>query len=533
MARGNPKNQRIELESPILNEFLATMKDKPSSREEHRNRLVSLERFVKQKFVKKKGNTLIDNNFVLNRLVGERKKAKGNKIYVYSFFSDYCTYLKENKPNISRKRVELLLHSARQAINLATDGIIRNDVYRLKVKNLPAKSKNMKTRLDHEDVVELILAIGNDLRLRTMVMLLAGSGLRVAEAIKTKHKYIKWDIKPPCINLPAEVSKTGVERNVILTGEMVKALRSWLDYKYRDRKIVRTYGNIVDYKKPSDIGESYIFKVREEYTMENYRFIYKMFQDPFKDIVEKTNLGKKYSNGRNSVTLHSLRWFTQTTVERVTKRDVVAYYWIGKEQKNYQWEPNSEEELNELYNLVEPHLTFLDSKIIDHNQQKQIADLEERLKKQEKKTVLLEFEKVIDIMIEENPQRVITSEQQLQYFIDNRSPRIKESDIELIKEMINDKEITDYQEESEQAIEFDNEAYDRYNYYNVVPEIPYTAEFDKSTGNLIVQFDDESKQSLILPPLPNSTRSTYPSGKVYFSTSKVKVKKMVRKDGYY
>ena len=392
MARGNPKNQRIELESPILNEFLATMKDKPSSREEHRNRLVSLERFVKQKFVKKKGNTLIDNNFVLNRLVGERKKAKGNKIYVYSFFSDYCTYLKENKPNISRKRVELLLHSARQAINLATDGIIRNDVYRLKVKNLPAKSKNMKTRLDHEDVVGLILAIGNDLRLRTMVMLLAGSGLRVAEAIKTKHKYINWDTKPPCINLPAEVSKTGVERNVILTGEMVKALKIWLDYKYRDRKIVRTDGNIVDYKKPSNIGESYIFKVREEYTMENYRFIYKMFQDPFKDIVEKTNLGKKYSNGRNSVTLHSLRWFTQTTVERVTKRDVVAYYWIGKEQKNYQWEPNSEEELNELYNLVEPHLTFIDPKIINQNQQRQIDELRQQITQQKEEFTIYRFE---------------------------------------------------------------------------------------------------------------------------------------------
>ena len=67
--------------------------------------------------------------------------------------------------------------------------------------------------------------------------------------------------------------------------------------------------------------------------MGNYLFIYKMFQDPFKDVVEKTNLGKKFKNGRNSVTLHSLRWFTQTTVERVTKRDVVGNYWIGKEQK--------------------------------------------------------------------------------------------------------------------------------------------------------------------------------------------------------
>ena len=59
----------------------------------------------------------------------------------------------------------------------------------------------------------------------------------------------------------------------------------------------------------------------------------KCSKTPFKDVVEKTNLGKKFKNSRNSVTLHSLRWFTQTTVERVTKRDVVGNYWIGKEQK--------------------------------------------------------------------------------------------------------------------------------------------------------------------------------------------------------
>ena len=379
MGRGNPRNQKIELESPILNEFLATMEEGSSSREEHRNRLISLERFVKKEY-----KTLINNNFVLNRLVGERKKATGKKIYVYSFFSDYCNYLKKNKPNISRKRVELLLHSARQAINLATDGIIRNDVYRLKVKNLPAKSKDMKTRIDHEDIVELILAIGNNLRLRTVVMLLAGSGLRIMEAIRTQYKFIQWDAKPPHINLPAKVSKTGVERNVMLTGEMVKALKTWLDYKYRERRIVRKNGDIDDYEKPEDIGDSYIFKIREDKEMENYRFIYKMFQAPFREIVKKTNLGKKFNNGRNSVTLHSLRWYTQSTVERVTKRDVVGYYWIGKEQKNYQFEPNNEEELIELYNMIEPHLTFLDSKIIDQNQQKQIDQLTEQMNQQRK-----------------------------------------------------------------------------------------------------------------------------------------------------
>ena len=103
-------------------------------------------------------------------------------------------------------------------------------------------------------------------------------------------------------------------------------------------------------------------------------------------------MGKKYPNGRNSVTLHSLRWFTQTTVERVTKRDVVAYYWIGKEQKDYQWEPDSEEELNELYNLVEPHLTFIDPKMINQNQQRQIDELRQQITQQKEEFTIYRFE---------------------------------------------------------------------------------------------------------------------------------------------
>ena len=522
MARGNPKNPRIELESPCLKAYLRKIK-KDSSKEEYRNRLISFERFVKDKY----NNSLIDNTFVLDRLVGKRKQLKKNKIYVYDFLEEYCEYVQENNPNISRKRVELLLHTVRKVLNVSTDGIINNDVFKDNVINLPVKNENLKEQIDHADIVELILAIGNDLRLRTMVMLLAGSGMRIGEALKTKYSYIKWNANPPCINLPAEASKTGVERNVMLTSEMVKALRTWLEYKYRDRRIVRKDGNIVDYEKPDNIGESYIFKVREDHTMKNYRFIYKMFQDPFKDVVERIKLGKKFKNGRNSVTLHSLRWFTHTTVERITKSIPIGYYWIGKRQKDYQWNPNGDE-LIQAYNSVEPHLTFLDSKIIDQNQQKQIADLEERLKKQEKKTLLLEFEKVIDIMIEENPQRVITSEQQLQYFLENRPPRIKESDIELIKEMIKDKEITTYYEETEKEIEFDDEVKDRYNYYNVFPDDTRTEEFDQSTGDLIVEFEDKPK--LTLPPLKNSKRTKYPKGKAVFSKSKTKVLSMAGKE---
>ena len=233
--------------------------------------------------------------------------------------------------------------------------------------------------------------------------------------------------------------------------------------------------------------------------------------------MKKLTWVKSIRNGRNSVILHSLRWFTQTTVERVTKRDVVAYYWIGKEQKNYQWEPDSEEELNELYNLVEPHLTFLDQKIIDQTQQKQIDTLTEQLNQTKKEILLMKLENVNHNLIEKKREQIkpserinISAKEQYDYYVKCKG------ESELLKQMLDNNEIAPYQEEeSLNEIEFDNEVKDRYNYYNVFPDSPYSEWFDTS-GNLIVEFVDKTKPSLKLPPLKDSP-SKYQRKKMYVS----------------
>lgn len=175
----------------------------------------------------------------------------------------------------------------------------------------------------------------------------------------------------------------------------------------------------------------------------------------------------------------------------------------------------------------------MDPKIITkigEGQQADINHLKQLITEQRRELILMKFSDVIDDMIEENPQPVITPEQQLQYFIENKPPRTTESDIELIKEMIKENEITTYEEEPKKMIEFTDEVQSRYNYYKVFPdEDSHTEEFDQSTGNLIVKFNDESKKNLILPPLPNSPPKKYPTGKVVISTSKVQVKKMAKK----
>ena len=96
----------------------------------------------------------------------------------------------------------------------------------------------------------------SDLRLRVLIMLLVSSGIRVGEALQIKTKYLNFEANPPRINLPAEITKTGVERDAYLTREMVEILKNWIQYKYRDRIIVRRLdGKPVkqEYVKPANI----------------------------------------------------------------------------------------------------------------------------------------------------------------------------------------------------------------------------------------------------------------------------------------
>lgn len=182
--------------------------------------------------------------------------------------------------------------------------------------------------------------------MQVLTMLLVSSGLRVGEALQIKVKDLNLEANPPKINLPAEITKTGVERDVYLTREMVEILENWIKYKYRDRTIVkRLNGKPVkqEYVKPANIDESYIFKMRDEFDLNNYRSLYDAFRSEFTKLVDeifikKNNLGKKFANGRNSISFHSLRWFVRTSVKEATNDEALAYYWVGKENVKYEFD---------------------------------------------------------------------------------------------------------------------------------------------------------------------------------------------------
>ena len=181
--------------------------------------------------------------------------------------------------------------------------------------------------------------------------------------------------------------------------------------------------------------------------------------------IKKNNLGKKFANGRNSISFHNLRWFVRTSVKETTNDEALAYYWVGKENVKYEFDATGKK-LLEKYKLIEPALTFLDPKIItkigeghqveiDHLK-KQMELQKQQITEQRKEIILMKFDDVIKEMIENYPQRKITPTEQLEYYIKNSS-RVTNEDIELLKEMINERIIRAYEEEPKKMIEFTDE----------------------------------------------------------------------------
>ena len=344
-----------ELQSESLKQFVKNFEKKPTTYREVKQRLVTFEEFVKEKY-----NTLVDTRFINNRLVVKRSEVKGNKIYVYDLFSNYVEYL--NNKDLSRERIQYLLVYARRAINFFLDEDISKDKFRDFVNpNLPVSDREDKTLIGNDDIKRLIYACGNELKLRTLITVLSSTGARIGELLKIKHKYLtlEWtkekdaegkniDI-PPHIDIPAFITKTRRQRKAYLTTEAVQCLKDWLEYKYRDRKIVKQVNGkyaSLDYVKPSEISESYIFRMNEPTSEKEikelednmnirYRHMYQYIQPVFKELVEKEGLGKKFRNKKNnSVSIHSLRWYAVNTVEDLSNI-TSAYFWVGKRQKGY------------------------------------------------------------------------------------------------------------------------------------------------------------------------------------------------------
>jgi integrase len=345
------------------------------------------------RFTSKECNTSVDN---LVHQIGEGSQSP------YDVLSNFISYLQNNN-NISTLTLKQWVVTAKNFLEYH-DIDISPRRFKLKVK-LPKVVKKEKEALDKEDIIEIINAC-SDIRLKTYVMLLAASGLRALEALSIRVCDVNFDTDPVKVFIRGEYTKTRLDRFVYLTDEAAKQLKTWLQYKYRTRRVCHMDKakdtTVTEYRTPTKNSTDLIFSVYQP-EVQNLHFIYNDLCINFGKMLDRIGKGNKdYSGGNGkhrSVTFHSFRRFVKTTISDLGYQDYSEWF-ISHSGSTYYRKKESEK--TQLFSKIEPYLTYLDYNALERKG----ADVE---------TKLLEKDKQIEGLIKKQEQ----FEQLLQSLIDS------------------------------------------------------------------------------------------------------------------
>jgi integrase len=289
-------------------------------------------------------------------------KIKNGALDPYKLLNVYIEYLQHNH-TLSPSTLKQNVITCKNCMEYH-DVEISNVKFKLKVK-FPKTIRKSKQALSKDDVCFIINSC-SEIRLKTYVMLLASTGMRAVEALSCRLK----DFKARKILLRGEVTKTRTERTVWLTEECSKQIEALIEYKYRTRRVcyynARKHLAVNEYRTPPKNENDLIFAVRQ--TKPNPKNIYNHLSADFGKTLARIDMNTKeeYVSNPNSrlihkerrrITLHSFRRFVKSTISDLGFGDFSEYI-IGHKGSTYY--TKTDKQIEEIFNKIAPHLTFLD-----------------------------------------------------------------------------------------------------------------------------------------------------------------------------
>jgi integrase len=283
--------------------------------------------------------------------------------------------------------------------------------FKLKVKLPRAIIKN-KEALSKEDIVDILNAC-SEIRLKTYVILLAGTGMRAVEALSIRIKDIDLLSNPARLFVRGETTKTKVDRMIFLSQEMVQQLKSWLEYKYRKRRVCykdKVGKTITEYRTPHKKDTDLIFAVCRNAGTPEPVSLYREFEKFFAKTLDRMGKGNREEGNerRRQITLQSFRRFVNSTISDLGYGDYTEWF-IGHSGSTY-WR-KKESEKADLFCKIESYLTFLNI----HQLERQGADIQSKVEELEYvNSSLRERDKVKDDAISHLSDQLIALSTRLQ-----------------------------------------------------------------------------------------------------------------------
>jgi integrase len=325
-------------------------------------RLNYFKTFIKSKF----GSSNVD--------VVIKEVKKGNQD-PYDLLSDYSLHLQNC--GISALTLKQRIITVKNFFEYH-DVDISPRKFKFKVK-LPRTVRKNKEALSKEDISDILNAC-SDIRLKTYVMFLAAGGFRAVEGLSIRIKDLDLESKPAKAFVRGEFTKTKTDRIVFLTDEVTQQLKSWLDYKYRTRRVCykdeRTGKTITENRTPERKETDLLFAIYQQRPDPNQ--LYDDFGRSFAKTIDRMGKGTREDGNerRREITLHSFRRFVKTTISDLGYADYSEYF-IGHSGSTY-WRKKDSEKA-EIFRKIEPYLTFLNV----HQLERQGADIQSKVEELE------------------------------------------------------------------------------------------------------------------------------------------------------
>lgn len=285
------------------------------------------------------------------------EKIKAKKLDPYVMMAGFAAYI--GQLNVSAIYQTQTVKTVKNFLEY-NDIPLSDHTFRLKVK-LKRVIKKKKLGLSKDQVRDIIQAC-EDIRLKTFVMWLACTGMRETEALYVKTEDINFDANPPYVFIHGENTKTGRDRTVFLTTEIVNQIKKYLVWKYRERRTKYVNGKIQYGKfEPTQKKADYIFMPyhHEGAKISRIESVYADLLYDFTQVREHMGINQweDENERRRKITFHSFRRFVKTEISDLGYQDFSEYF-IGHAGSEYH--AQSEQKKIELFRKIEPYLTFMD-----------------------------------------------------------------------------------------------------------------------------------------------------------------------------
>jgi integrase len=371
-------------------------------------RLVVFEQFIKENYSFSIDEILISKTFTVD---------------IYDLLSNYVSWLKSRTKedgsrllsNVSIKNRVITVKNFLEFFDI----LIYPHTFKKKVK-IPRVVNQYKEALTREDIIK-ILEVCKDFKLKTYLICLAVTGARASEMCSLRLKDINWNENR--IDIRGEFTKTKVGRYCFITDECKDFLRTWVEHKYRIRRLYfENIGNryVTPNRREEDLVFSSSFTYNGETGLVNASRVrtdtktkakkkiadidivtnlYTVMVNEFNKLMRQLNIGYEDNNkDRHVFTLHSFRRYVRTLISDLGYQDF-AEFTLGHANSTY-WRKSTKEKYA-LFKKIEPHLLLLNQSDL----QRRGADLQTRLDtvEQENKDLRNNINKIMEI-IRQNPK---------------------------------------------------------------------------------------------------------------------------------